>query len=213
LAENLPYLASPGSIKTALDKIRAAATPDRVTVDFVLTKMKIKGGTGRAILPFLKKIGFVNSDGAPSELYRQFRNPSTGGAAVAKAIKIGYKPLQSVSEYFYDLKDSELLAAIVQITGTEADSSTAKFTLATLKNLKSFAKFDEAEAVPEKAIALPEPATASSNGKPPADIRERGIGVNLAYTINLNLPATTDQAVFYAIFRSLKEHPLSYGKE
>ena len=57
MAENLPYLASPGSIKTALDKIRVAATPDRVTVDFVLTKMDIKGGTGRAILPFLKKSG------------------------------------------------------------------------------------------------------------------------------------------------------------
>lgn len=175
--------------------------------------MDIKGGTGRAILPFLKKIGFVNSDGTPSDLYRQFRNPSTGGAAVAKAIRIGYKPLQSVNEHFYDLKDSELLAAIVQITGTEADSSTAKFTLATLKNLKSYAKFDEAQALPEKAVALPEPATASSNGKPPADISERGIGVNLAYTINLNLPATTDQAVFNAIFRSLREHLLSYVKE
>ena len=42
MAENLPYLASPGSIKTALDRIRAAATPDRVTGDFVLTKMEIK---------------------------------------------------------------------------------------------------------------------------------------------------------------------------
>jgi hypothetical protein len=213
VAENLPYLVSPGSIKTALDKIRAAATPDRVTVDFVLTKLDMKGGTGRAISPFLKKIGFVNSDGAPSELYQQFRNPSTGGAAVAKAIKLGYKPLQSVNECFYDLKDSELLAAIVQITGTEADSAIAKCTLATLKNLKSFAKFDEAEVVSEKAIAVPEIATASSNGKPPTDMSERGIGVNLAYTINLNLPATTDQAVFNAIFRSLKEHLLSHGKE
>lgn len=127
MAENLPYLASPGSIKAALERIRAAATPDRVTGDFVQTKLDIKGGTGRAILPFLKKIGFVNSDGAPSDLYRQFRNPTTGGTAVAKAIKIGYKPLQSINEYFYDLKDADLLAAIVQVTGTEADNSTAKY--------------------------------------------------------------------------------------
>jgi hypothetical protein len=34
-------------------------------------------------------------------------------------------------------------------------------------------------------------------------------GINLSYTINLNLPATADQAVFNAIFRSLKEHLLS----
>lgn len=35
------------------------------------------------------------------------------------------------------------------------------------------------------------------------------LGFNLAYTINLNLPASTDQAVFNAIFRSLKEHLLA----
>ena len=35
-----------------------------------------------------------------------------------------------------------------------------------------------------------------------------GIGLNLAYTINLNLPATSDIAVFNAIFKSLKENLL-----
>jgi hypothetical protein len=34
------------------------------------------------------------------------------------------------------------------------------------------------------------------------------LGMNLGYTINLNLPATTDVAVFNAIFKSLKEHLL-----
>ncbi len=34
-------------------------------------------------------------------------------------------------------------------------------------------------------------------------------GISLSYTINLNLPTTTDQAVFNAIFRSLKEHLIS----
>ncbi len=53
----LPYLASPGSIKTALEKIRAAATPDRVTQDFIGTKLQIKGGTGSALIPFFKKMG------------------------------------------------------------------------------------------------------------------------------------------------------------
>jgi hypothetical protein len=214
VAENLPYLATPASIKTALEKIRAAATPDRVTVDFIVTKLDIKGGTGRAILPYLKKIGFVNTDGTPTELYRQFRNPTTGGAAVAKAIKIGYKSLQSVNEYFYDLKDSELLAAIVQLTGAEADGTVPKLTMATLKHLKAFAKFDEAhDTIPENAVTIPTPPaippTANDNGAPPP---AREVGLNLAYTINLNLPATQDQAVFNAIFRSLKEHLLSYGK-
>ncbi len=44
---SLPYLASPGSIKTAFERIRLAATPDRVTGDFISTKIQIKGGAGR----------------------------------------------------------------------------------------------------------------------------------------------------------------------
>ena len=35
-----------------------------------------------------------------------------------------------------------------------------------------------------------------------------GAGLRLGYTINLNLPATTDIAVFNAIFKSLREHLL-----
>ena len=53
----------------------------------------------------------------------------------------------------------------------------------------------------------------------PADVRDRSaevearngknIGFSLGYTINLNLPATSDPAVFDAIFKSLKENLLS----
>ena len=68
----LPYLVAPGSIKTAREKIKAAATPERVTGDFITTKLQIKGGTGSALIPYLKKIGFVASDGAPTDLYRRF---------------------------------------------------------------------------------------------------------------------------------------------
>lgn len=113
----LPYLASPGSIKVCLDKIKAAATPDRVTQDFVMTKLQIKGGTGAALIPFLKKIGFAASDGSPTDLYRRFRNHSTAGAAAGSAVRTGYKELERVNEYFYELSDKDLLALIVQVTG------------------------------------------------------------------------------------------------
>ena len=122
---NLPYVASPGSIKTALDKIRSAATPDRVTKDFVTTVLQIKGGTGGNLPPFLKRIGFVGSDGAPTDLYRKFRNPSTGGAAVADAIRLGYKDLLQANEYFFRLSDKELLSLIVQVTGVDAENRAA----------------------------------------------------------------------------------------
>jgi len=50
-------------------------------------------GGPRSVVPFLKKIGFIATDGAPTELYRSFRNPSQSGQAVAQAMRFGYRPL------------------------------------------------------------------------------------------------------------------------
>jgi len=204
---SLPYVYAPGSIKTALERIRQAATPDRVTRDFVTTKLSIKGGTGAALIPFLKKIGLVNSDGTPTDLYKQFRNPATGGAAIAAAIKNGYKKLSVVNEYFYDLNDKELQALIVEVTGSESGSSVVRLAFSTLKALKAFANFEATQTPDETASETPSsPATrADAASVPKVGSRE----LNFSYTINLNLPATSDQAVFNAIFRSLKEHLFS----
>jgi len=149
MAASLPYVSSPGSIKTALEKIRSAATPERVTKDFVTTVLQIKGGTGGNIPPFLKRIGLVGSDGAPTDLYRRFRNPSSGGVAIADAIRLGYKDLLQANEYFYRLSDKDLLALIVQVTGVDAESRAAALTLSSIKALKSFANFDAVEVVGE----------------------------------------------------------------
>src|ERR1700731_2059302 len=146
---SLPYLASPGSIKTALERIRDAATPDRVTQDFITTKLQIKGGTGLAVLPYLKKIGFVGTDGAPTDLYKRFRNSATAGAAVAQAIRTGYRELTQLNEYFYELDDRKLQDLIIQVTGAELKSSVVKLTFSTLKALRAFADF-EASAVEPK---------------------------------------------------------------
>jgi hypothetical protein len=201
----LPYLASPGSVKTALERMRTAATPERVTQDFVTTMLQIKGGTGTALIPFFKKIGLVGPDGAPTELYKRFRNPSIGGTAIAEAIKIGYAPLGQVNEYFYELSDKDLNNLILQVTGLDHDNQVAKLTFSTLKGLKNFADFklmSAEEAVSSKEI-ISVPAQSSATHETPK------LGLNLAYTINLNLPATSDQAVFNAIFKALKEHLIS----
>jgi hypothetical protein len=198
---------TPGSIKTALERIRAAATPERVTRDFVATVLQIKGGAGFALIPYLKKIGFVGSDGSPTELYKRFRNPTTGAAAVAQAVKGGYEALANINEYFYKLSDKDLLNLIVQVSGAQANDQVAKLTLSTLKTLKTFADFDAVSEVDELTpAALTPTAPATSSPQIPSGSR---IGLNLGYTFNLNLPATSDQAVFNAIFRSLKENLLT----
>jgi hypothetical protein len=206
---SLPYLHSPGSLKTALERIRAATTPERVTLDFVNNTLQIKGGTGSALIPFFKKIGLVSSDGTPTELYKRVRNPSLGGTAIAEAIKSGYAPLRQVNESFYDLPEKDLNNLILQVTGLAHDNQVAKLTCSTLKSLKAFADFKtplaEEVLIPKESVSIAIP----SSGGPATRFETQRLGLNLAYTINLNLPATPDQAVFNAIFKALKEHLIS----
>ncbi|HEU5350928.1 MAG TPA: DUF5343 domain-containing protein [Terracidiphilus sp.] len=211
MSDSIPYVAAPGSIRTALEKIAEAATPDRVTGDFIQTVLGIKGGTGRAIIPFLKKIGMVRSDGSPTDLYNKYRNKSTSRAAIASAVRAGYKRLAETNEYFYRLNDADLKELLVQVTGGKRNSSVVNQIFGTLKILKNFADFETAPTAAPSVI-IPNPEAKQASEQVERQVVSNGLGLNLSYTINLNLPATSDQAVFNAIFRSLKEFLITNAK-
>lgn len=200
----LPYVTAPGSIEKALTGIKAAETPERVTQDFVKTILKIKGGTGDQIASFLKKIGFVNSDGTPAAIYSKFRNTATGASAALAALRHGYAPLYKRNEFMHELSDEDLRGLIIEETGQGKDSSVPGLILSSINSIKKHAKgagaTEEAEGTGK---GKKKPATPTGEGQ-----SDTGAGLNLSYTINLNLPATTDVAVFNAIFKSLREHLL-----
>lgn len=208
MADNPPYLLSPGTLKKALDKIQTAQTPPRFTADFVATIIGIKGGSGRALIPFFKRVGFVRSDGTPAELYNQFRNPATSGRAAAEALRNGFGSLYQLNEYIHQASDDDLKAAVMQITGLPHDSRVVAAVVGTFKVLKYYARPDEAGAVeqPEAENGLEEAPEEPVQLEPPKHQLKGGL--NLSYTINLNLPPTADVRVFDAIFRSLKENLL-----
>jgi hypothetical protein len=63
-----PYMPNPGTLGKVLDKIKEAATPQRFTQDFVADTLLFKGNYALAVIPFLKKIGFLSGDGSPKRL-------------------------------------------------------------------------------------------------------------------------------------------------
>lgn len=204
----LPYVTSPGNIDRALTSIKQAAVPDRVSQDFVKTILKVPGGSGDQITTFLKKIGFTNADGSPSDLYKQFRNPAHSGRAVAAAIRYAYAPLYLRNEFMHELPEEALLGLVTEETGQAHDSSPVRLVCACIKHMKIFADFSP---LSEPTIPGPPPAASHDLPKRPSAetaISSQSFGLNLGYTINLNLPATSDPEVFNAIFKSLKEHLL-----
>jgi hypothetical protein len=155
----------------------------------------------------LKKLGFLSSDGTPTEIYRRFRNPSQSGRAADDALRHGYKTLFEMNETAHELDDKQLRGLVVQATGLEQDSRVAHAITGTFKTLKRYAQFDGEEELPREEKSSQEIVTTGADHTHKTGT-ERSMGMNLSYTINLNLPATSDVKVFDAIFRSLREHLL-----
>jgi hypothetical protein len=199
-----PFLNATGAVTKILDKIIEASQPERFTQDYLANKLGFPGGSPRPIIPLLKKLGFLASDGTPTELYSQFRNPENRSTAMRRGLRNAYKELYDRSEYAHDLPKEKLKNIVIEITGMGADNQTVSAIVGTFLNLKAYAKFDQ-------------PAEAAGNGKvtvlekneiPPTPPAQNPTGLNLSYTINLNWPETADVEVFNAIFRSLKENLL-----
>lgn len=213
MSESLPFMNSTGLIGKILNKIIEAQTPPKYSTDFQTNKLGYGSGSAKPFIPLLKRIGFLTPDGAPTDLYKQFRNSSTRGSAMAQAIKKGYSPLYSISEYAHDLDSKKLKDAVIQVTGYSSDSSMVSAIVSTFNALKTFANFEMEQASSEPADSeLNEnqtkqvPMAHGQNGHA-ASLQSRGM--NLSYTINLNLPETKDPEVFDAIFSSLKEKLLN----
>jgi hypothetical protein len=197
----LPYVTASGNITKALEKIQPAATPDRFTQDYLSTKLALSGGGARPLIPFLKRTGFLASDGTPTDRYRRFRAAGSRGAAAAAGLREGYAALYQRNEYAHYLTDQKLKDLIIEETGAESGSSTVQAIFSSFRALQAFAKFDHQEEIDEHVDD-------ETNGGD--DESENGLpgGLRLGYTINLHLPATSDIAVFNAIFKSLRENLL-----
>lgn len=202
--KGIAYVAAYGAIGRTLDKIIEASTPPRVTQDFITTKLGVKGGPGKAVLPFLKRTGFLHEDGSPTDIYNRFRNASERGQAAYEALKIGYPALYEVNEYAHDLGDQQLKGLVVQVTGCSPTASTVKSIIGSFKALKHFASFDSTNEKETVSSVIDSTPVQPSEERKSAAIH----GIQLGYTINLNLPATSEIGVYDAIFKSLKEHIL-----
>jgi hypothetical protein len=198
-----PFMNAYGLVTKILDKMIEAPQPERFTIDFLANKLGHAGGSARPIIALLKKLGLITSDGTPTPLYSKFRNPDTRGTAMAEALRNAYKELYDRSEYVHDLEKDKLRNLVTEVTGAEKGDPTIGSIVNTFTNLRAYAKYDGKAHDGGKVVVLE-----NNDENPPPPPGQNPPGLNLSYTINLNLPETSDVEVFNAIFRSLKENLL-----
>ncbi len=123
---------------------------------------------------------------------------------MARQVKDAYADLFAANEYADRLGKDELVSKLRTVTGASADDAVLPSVAGTFQNLCRLADFDT------KPKTKPSASTESQqqSDKNLATGMSYAGRLGISYTINLNLPATTEIEVFNSIFKALKEHIL-----
>jgi len=200
---NFSYTTTPGRFKDVLKAMIEAERPPAFNRDFIETVLDIRGGVVTAFPPILKRIGFLNSDNSPTDLYGQFQGESSRSYAALEGLKNGFGELFKRNAHADKADDEKIKDYLVQITGRKRDDQVISAILGTFNAIRSFIKGE---------VAKPEGGTASGDKDLKSSVghdEDPKVGnLGLAYHINIVLPETKDVAVFNAIFQSLRQNLL-----
>jgi hypothetical protein len=207
LVNYLAYVEAHGKINEFFKRIIEAQVPPKVTLDFIYTQLGLKSTSFRAMIPLLKKLGFIDDASVPTSVYREYRDPTKSSIVMAQQIKKAYKEIFATNEYAYKLKREEIISKLNTVLGTPSDDKYTPKIAGTFLALCNLADFEKAETTGSMPITVSTgPAMTLESMKSKEQLLGR---LGISYTINLDLPATTDIEVFNAIFRALKENLLT----
>lgn len=197
-----PYVNAYGKISELFKEIKRASVPTKFTYDFIHTSLGLKSSSYRAMIPLLKRLGLLDTGNVPTQAYKDFRDDSLSGAILAQKLKDAYSDLFAANEFAHKLNKKDLTAKLKTVLGASDNDPNLTNVAGTFTELVKLADF---EARGERKIEKPDQDEKRTLQLPPVR-GETKFGIS--YTINLNLPATTEIEVFNAIFKSLRENIL-----
>ncbi|MEM1354300.1 MAG: DUF5343 domain-containing protein [Planctomycetota bacterium] len=195
------YTVSHGRIPDLFDKIRDAQAPDQVSTQ-LLKDWSFTSSNDRALIPLLKDLGFLTSDGKPTKRYNDYRDHSKSRSVMAEALRSAYGDL-------FLIKENPTESDRESIHGKFKSFHNVSDNVASLQTKSFFALLNLAD-LNSKHSSIQEsndsePQTNASNLTTESAI-SIGKFAGLHYNIQIHLPATKDVEVYNAIFKSLKGH-------
>lgn len=204
------YLTSTKNLDGILSAIQTAQAPSRFTISF-LENLGYKSSSDRLIINVLKALGFLNADGAPTERYYRYLDQTEAPKVLAEGLRDAYSDLFQLNRTAQTMSRAEnKLKTLNQ--GQASDGVLMKMAGTFLE----LAKRSDFESAPAKSAS----SEHTDEDPPPAPLeRDLGSGAapprldavalgGLVYNIQIHPPESRDQAVYDALFRSLKSHLL-----
>ncbi|MFD8496386.1 DUF5343 domain-containing protein [Amycolatopsis sp. NPDC059657] len=200
MANEFPYMMSVTNLPAILAKIRSAATPPKFTHEFLKANLGFNSSNDRAVIKLLKEMGFLTSEGTPTDLYNQYRGANSG-VALATGIRKAYATLFLSDERAYERSGTELLGIVRNASG--AGDAVARKIATTFKSLASTAAWTEQSPPGPPNNNTEETASGGAESENAATVDTSSF-LRLHHDVHLHLPPTSDVSVYRAIFQAVK---------
>ena len=203
------YLTTSKNLGRILAAIQNAQAPKQFSTRFIAS-LGFAGAPDRLIIGVLKALGFLTAEGHPTRRYFEYLDVSQAKRVLADGIRDAYADLYQVNRRAHEMTNAEIKNKLKTITQGQYGDAVLDKMASTFKALSQHADFSAASA-PNTNPASDETGAPESQPEALAERPQAHAGVNLGglvYNIQLILPADRDQAVYDALFKSIKEHLL-----
>lgn len=202
MAQNLPYLASYKNLGELFQRIYAAKKPDAFTHAFLKDTIGLKGSNDRALITFLKTLGFLDQGGRPTSYYDFLKNQSEAKFAIADGIRRAYAPLFDADENVHARSGDQLRGLISQVAGTDEEmTSRIAQTFSAVAKLADFSK--KGLQSDKKAAHITPPTKDKNDGGSPGE--GTGLRPDFHYNIEIHLPANGSEETYLNIFNAIRK--------
>jgi len=196
-----PYTFSK-SLKEFIQSIPDRGTPPKITIKHI-ESAGYKSKNDREFVGILKTLEFIDSNGVPTDSYKEYRVKSKQVSVMRKAIRKAYSELYS----FYPEAHNQSREVLTDYVAGKTNYSkrvqqafvTTFLTLCSLADFKS------------QVVPASQPATITKTKTetvPKTQPKTSGIIPTININIQLVLPDTKDAKTYDKIFESLKKHLL-----
>jgi hypothetical protein len=202
------YLTSAKNLPAILNAIQTAKAPPQFTQRF-LESLEFKSPSDRLIIGVLKALKFINDDGTPTERYYAFLDQTQAPRILADGIRDAYDDLFQVNINAQTLTKSELINKFRTLSQGQLSDSVMDKMATTFTELCKLADFETPAPRKEdskKDEKTPDDKTGEKERQKTENSKEKIRVDGLVYNIQIVLPESRDQAVYDALFRSLREH-------
>ena len=199
------YLTSVKNLEGILNAIRSAQAPYKFTRSFLET-LGFKTNADRLIISVLKTLGFLDEGGRPTQRYFEYLDRTQSELVMADAVRDAYADFFKINIKANEMSKQDVISKLKMLSQGKISESVLTKMAMTFTALVKQGDFSSAKRKANGELKPPK-EDQEPLSKQPND--EKGLNPGrFVYKVQIVLPESRDEAVYDALFQSLRNHLL-----